>query len=71
MSVHEDTLLGLQEALDYAKGNKAKGHLMTVAIADDELDLSQTMIRDFSKLSMPNQQKAILYINELLQASNE
>lgn len=44
---------------------------MTVAIADDELDLSQTMIRDFSKLSMPNQQKTILYINELLQASNE
>ena len=38
MIVHEDTLKGLNEILEYVKGDKSKARSMAVAIADEEID---------------------------------
>ena len=37
MSVHEDTIQGLQEALDFVKGDKTKGRLHVVEIPADDI----------------------------------
>jgi len=38
MIVHEDTLQGLNEILEYVKGDKSKARSMAVAIADEEIN---------------------------------
>jgi len=65
VGIHEDTLQGLQEALDYVKGDKTKGRSFTVSISDDELET----MNKFYKLSEPNKHIAKVLINELYQAS--
>jgi len=37
MGVHEDTVQGLQEALDYVKGDKTKGRFHIAEIPDDDI----------------------------------
>ena len=65
MSVHEDTVQGLQEALEYAKGNLQLKETV-VEITDDEIIFYSI----FSKLSETNKTKLMNYANDLLHASN-
>jgi len=65
MTVHESTLQGLQEALDYVRGDKTKGRTMTVEIQDEEVERNHTFIQDFYKLPEPSKVKAIAYVREL------
>jgi len=70
MSVHEDTIQGLQEALEYIKGDTTKGRSMTITLPDDEVEADQIISRQLRKLSKENKQKVMQYAEELLQASN-
>ena len=70
MSVNEDTLQGLKEALEYAKGDKTKCRAMTVSIPDDEIEMNQIFLKKFDSLSKPNKQKVMNFVNELTQAPN-
>ena len=65
MSVHTDTVQGLQEALEYAKGNLQLRETV-VEITDDEI----VFYGIFNKLSEPNKTKLMNYANDLLHASN-
>ena len=65
MSVHEDTVQGLQEALEYARGNLRLKETV-VELTDDEI----VFYSIFSRLSEPNKAKLMNYANDLLHASN-
>jgi len=62
MSVHESTLKGLQEALEYVRGDKSKGRSVFVEVPDDEINFYGL----FKKLSANNRKKAMDYMNDLL-----
>ena len=61
MSVHTDTLKGLQEALEYTKGNLDL-RTTTVEIPDEEVKFYSV----FSKLTEENKVKVMDYVNALL-----
>ena len=65
MSVHEDTIQGLQEVLEYTKGNLQLKKTI-VEVAEDEI----VFYSIFNKLSEPNKTKLMNYANDLLHASN-
>ena len=65
MSLHEDTVQGLKEALEYAKGNLQLKETV-VEVTDDEI----VFYSIFSKLSESNKTKLMNYANDLLHASN-
>jgi hypothetical protein len=65
MSIHEDTVQGLQEALAYAQGSLQLKETV-VEVNDDEI----VFYSIFSKLSEPNKTKLMNYANDLLHASN-
>ena len=65
MSVHEDTLQGLNEVLDYAKG-KLQLKTTVIEVPDEEIQFYSI----YGKLSEPNKVKLINYANDLLHASN-
>jgi hypothetical protein len=64
MSVHKDTLQGLQEALEYAKGN-LQLKTTVVEIPDEEIKFYSV----YGKLSKTNKIKIMNYAKDLLQAS--
>jgi len=68
MSIHEDTLQGLTEVLEYVKGDKLKGRHIIATIPDDEIDESLLFYQKFDMLPASHKKKAIQYVNELLQA---
>ena len=61
MSVHEDTLQGLNEVLEYAKG-KLKLKKTVIDIPDDEIKFYNT----YEKLTDDNKLKVMEYVNALL-----
>ena len=63
MSVHEDTLQGLQEALEYAKGNLSL-KATDIEVPDEEIRFYNI----YSKLSEANKLKIMDYANDLLRA---
>ena len=65
MSVHNDTLQGLQEALEYARGNLPL-NTSVVEIPDEEIIFYSI----YAKLSESNKAKLISFATELLRASN-
>ena len=65
MSVHEETLQGLNEALDYVRGN-INLKTTVVEIPDEEV----TFYSIFGKLSEQDKAKLMSYANNLLQTSN-
>ena len=65
MSVHDDTLQGLQEALEYARGNLPL-KTTVVEIPDEEMIFYSI----YGKLSETNKAKLISFATELLRASN-
>jgi len=66
MSVHDDTLLGLQQALDYFRGDKTKARSMIVEVPDDEIRFYGI----YGKLSEQNKRKAMQYVTDLAMAAN-
>jgi len=68
MGVHEDTLQGLTEILEYVKGDNSKARSTTITIPDEEIEEAQLLFQKFDMLSMPCRQKAIQYVDELLRA---
>ena len=67
MSVHQETLQGLQEALDFVKGDKTKARAVTVTISDEEIEFHRT----YRNLSKINKNKTIKFVNDLLKVSNQ
>jgi len=63
MSIHEDTLQGLQEALEYAKGN-LRLKTTVVEVPDEEIKFYSI----YGKLSETNKLKVMNFANDLLQA---
>ncbi|MCL1788643.1 MAG: hypothetical protein FWG38_11705 [Defluviitaleaceae bacterium] len=68
MSVHEDTLQGLQEILDYVKGDKSKGRTVTVELSDEKLEKRQLLWRKINALSDAEQEKVDVFVDELKHA---
>ena len=66
MTIHDDTLQGLNELLAYAKGDNTKARVMTIT-APNEKD-TELFFQKFERLSPAYKQKAIQYVEELLQA---
>ncbi|MCL2603891.1 MAG: hypothetical protein FWD90_05370 [Defluviitaleaceae bacterium] len=69
MTVHENTLQSLQEALDYVKGDKNKGRTFYVDIPDTEVEQAQILWRKITSLSEPCKRQAHGYIDGLIQAA--
>lgn len=69
MSVHEDTLQSLKEALEYVKGDKSKGRSMIIEMPDDEVDASYLIYQKIAKMSELNRQRVARYVDGLMQAS--
>ena len=69
MSVHDDTLQGLQELLAYVKGDKTKGR--TVYVEEPDADPSYLIYKKVSKMSDLNKQRVAGYIDGLLQVSGQ
>ena len=65
MSVHEDTVKGLKETLEYARGN-LQLKATVVEVPDEEI----TFYSIYGKLSETNKAKLMNYANDLLHASN-
>ena len=65
MSVHDDTLQGLREALEYACG-RLELKATVVEVADEEIKFYNI----YSRLSEEDKQKLMNYANDLLQMSN-
>ena len=70
MSVHEDTLQGLKEALAYVKGDSTKARSVTVTLPEGMSETNQLLFQKITSLSEPNRQRVIKYVDELLQASS-
>jgi len=65
MSIHEDTLQGLTEALEYVRGN-LELKSTEVEVADEEIMFYSI----YGKLSEKNKMKLMDYANDLLHAAN-
>ena len=69
MSVHEDTLQGLKEALEYVRGDKTKARSVTITPDEtDDYETDQILFQKITQLSPPNKRRAIQYVEELLRA---
>jgi len=69
MTVHENTLQGLKEALEYVKGDKTKGRSMIVELPDDEVEASYIIYQKIASLSDLNRQRVVGYVDGLLQSA--
>ena len=65
----DDFVQSLNEAIDYAKGDKTKARSMIVTMPTDEAEINQLLFQKIAGLSVPNKHRAIQYVDELLQAS--
>ena len=64
----DDLILSLNQALDYAKGDKTKARSVIVEMPDNEIERNQLFWRKFESLPEPKKQRAISYVDELLRA---
>ena len=65
-SVHEDTLLGLEQALDYVNGDKTMARSMFVELSDEDIETNQIIYRKIAGLSRNQKQQALQYIEKLV-----
>ncbi|MCL2053702.1 MAG: hypothetical protein FWG90_04550 [Oscillospiraceae bacterium] len=66
MSVHENTLKSLQEALEYVRGDESKGRSMVVETPDRDIEFYHI----YHKLSNDNKLKVYEIASSLLQANS-
>ena len=65
-NVHDDTLLGLQQALDYVNGDKTKARSMIIELPDEDIEANQLIYRKIARLSGNKKQQALQYLDNLL-----
>ena len=65
-----DLIQSLNEAVEYAKGDKTKGRSKRVTLSDEEVGIYQVVLRQLGKLSVENRMKVVRYAEKLLQASS-
>ena len=70
MTVHENTLQGLKEALAYVKGDKTKGRSVFLELPDDEVEASHIIYQKIVSMSELNRQRVAGYVDGLLQAQS-
>ncbi|MCL2224804.1 MAG: hypothetical protein FWB96_07545 [Defluviitaleaceae bacterium] len=63
-----DLMLSLNQALDYAKGDKEKCRSMIADIPEEEIERRQLFFQKFESLSESKKQRAIIYVDELFGA---
>jgi len=70
MRVHDDTLQGLTEVLEYVRGDKTKARSVIVEPARDvsETAIDQLLLYKISTLPQAKIQKLNVYVDELMQA---
>jgi len=61
----DDLIKGLNEAIEYAEGDKSKGRSMVLEIPDNEVELSHLLYSKIVNLSETSMIKAIKYVDEL------
>jgi hypothetical protein len=66
----DDLITSCNEAIEYKKGNVSL-KTTVLEIPDEEIEFNQVFFQNLEKLSEPNKQKAMQYVNKLLRASNE
>ena len=64
-SIHEDTLLGLQQALDYVNGDRTKVRAMLVELSDEDIETNQIIYRKIASLSGSKKQQVLQYLDKL------
>jgi len=64
----DDLMLSLNQGLEYLKGDETKGSSAVLTIPDEELKRNQLFYQNFERLPETSKQKAIKYVDELLQA---
>ena len=67
-TVFDDIMQGLHEIEEYQKGN-IELRTSIVTMPDEEIERSQLFYQKFERLPETSKQKAIQYIDELLQTS--
>jgi len=65
----DDLIESCKEAIEYKKGN-LQLKTTVLEIPDDEIERSQLFYQKFERLPEGSKQKAIQYVDELLQAVN-
>jgi len=68
MTIHENTMQGLREALAYAKGDKTKGRSFLIELPDAEIEQAQMPWRKI--LSLPDENRNRLWVNRLITSSS-
>ena len=64
----DDLIAACNEAIEHERGNiTLQSNIVT--IPDEEIEMDQLLFRKITKLSKSNKQKAMIYVNELLQTS--
>jgi len=64
-----DLVQSLNEAIDYAKGDKSKARSIVVQMPSEDAEVDRLLFQKITGLSGPNKQRAIKFVDELLQAS--
>ena len=64
----DNLMQGLNEALEYAKGDTSKGRSVIIE-TDEETEIGQLFFQKFDKLPLPEKEKAVQYVDQLLRAS--
>ena len=65
----DDLIASCKETIEYRKGN-IQLKTTTLEIPDDEVERDHLFYYNFERLPRQGKEKAIQYVNELLQASN-
>jgi len=65
----DDLVKSLNEAIDYTKGDKSKARSVIVSAPLENTEVDQILFQKITGLSGPNKQRAIQFVDELLQAS--
>ena len=68
VELFDDLTQSLNEALEYAKGDKTKGRSRYVEMSDNEMEKRKLLWYKIYSLSDSNLQRVDRYVDELLQA---
>ncbi|MCL2353074.1 MAG: hypothetical protein FWC69_00420 [Defluviitaleaceae bacterium] len=66
----DDLMQSLNEGLEYVKGNEAKGRSSVISVSNEEIERSKVFYQKFETLPETSKQKAMEYVDELLQATS-
>jgi len=67
----DDFVQSLNEAIDYAKGDKTKARSTLVTLPSEDEDVDGLLFQKIISLPGPSKQRAMQFVDELLQASGQ